>query len=141
MKLPFTVAVLMVVLLPACRVFDLRADPARTGVDSDALIEGYATIGFADDPSFFRGDVFDGNSAGSIFYLEVWYLLRFELGLVGVSFGALPFDVGIGTLFYHPRSPVAPQLDGHDHWHLDAPGLDEQPCPDEADEETASVEA
>jgi len=122
MKLTFAAAVLVVVLLPACRVFDLRADPARTGVDSDALIEGYATFGFADDPSFFRVDVLNGNSAGSIFYLELWYLLRFELGLVGVSLGALPFDVGIGTLFYHPRSPVAPQLDGHDHWHLDAPG-------------------
>ncbi|GEM_PF-2021854 len=122
MKLTFTAAVLMIVLSPACRVIDLRVDPARTGVDSDALIEGYATVGFADDPSFLRVDVLDGNSAGSIFYFELWYLLRLEVGLVGASVGVLPFDVGIGTLFYHPRSPSAPHFDQHDEWDLDAPG-------------------
>lgn len=115
---------LLITLTGACRVLDVQTDPNATGIRSDALIEGYATFGFADDPSIVRVDVLDGPSRGGIFYFELWYLLRVELGLAGFAVGVGPLDFGIGTLFYHPRSPSADKpVDDDGEWHWHRPGV------------------
>lgn len=97
----------------ACTVVDVRDDTGRVGVRADGLIDGFATAGWADDPSFLRAELFDGRSKGALALVDLWYLARVELGLAGASIGVGPFDVGVGTLFYEPRSPAVPS-DGHE---------------------------
>ena len=97
---------LALVALSACTVVDVRDDEGRVGVRSDGLIDGFATVGWAKDPSFLRAELFDGRSDGALALIDLWYLARVEVGAAGASVGVGPFDVGVGTLFYEPRSPA-----------------------------------
>ncbi len=111
------VLVLVVLLAAAasgCTVVDVRNDSRRVGVRSDGLIDGFATVGWANDPSFLRAELFDGRSDGALALVDLWYLARVELGLAGASVGVGPFDVGVGTLFYEPRSPAGTAVDDRD---------------------------
>lgn len=104
---------LLLTISSACTVVDVRDDEGRIGVRSDGLIDGFATVGWANDPSFLRAELLDGRSDGALALLDLWYLARVEVGAAGASVGVGPFDVGIGTLFYEPRSPAARSGSGH----------------------------
>jgi len=103
---PVVPAVLGLALsLAGCTVIDLRLSPS--GARSDAFISGYADAGWPASDSLFKVGLFKSpNSDGSILYLQLWKLLRFELGLIGVAAGIGPLDAGIGVLFYEPRPPA-----------------------------------
>lgn len=91
-----------------CTVMDVHSSEQRAEVHSHGLIDGFASFGFAEDPSFFKVEVLDGRSEGALALVDLWYLARVEVGLAGASVGVGPFDIGIGTLFYEPRSPARP---------------------------------
>ncbi len=109
---------LVCVGLGACTVMDVRDDSRHVGVRSDGMVDGFATVGWAEDPSFFRVEVLDGRSDGALALVDLWYLARVEVGAAGASVGVGPFDAGIGTLFYDPVSPAVPSAwaDENDDW-------------------------
>jgi hypothetical protein len=123
--------------LIGCTVIDLRLSPS--GARSDAFISGYADAGWPASDSLVKVGLFKGpTSRGSVLYLQLWKLLRFELGFLGVAAGIGPLDAGIGVLFYEPRPPVyedhgdeacdeCEDCDepGHRHSHDDAEDDDE----------------
>lgn len=91
-----------------CTVVDVHSSNQRAEVHSHGLVDGFASFGFAEDPSFLKVEVLDGRSDGALAMVDLWYLARVEVGLAGASVGVGPFDLGIGTLFYEPRSPAKP---------------------------------
>lgn len=99
-------ALLLALLAPACIVIDVRADHEAGGFQSMALIDGYATAGWPADDSLLKLGLLDGRSDGTLLMLQVWKLLRFELGLVGFTLGVGPLDLGLGTLFFDPDPPA-----------------------------------
>ena len=108
---------LMALFSAGCTVVDVRgSDHCEDvhGIRSEGLVEGYATYGWARNPSFVKLELLDGRSPGALASVELWYLARVEVGLLGASLGVGPFDVGLGTLFYEPVSPAAPRGAGHD---------------------------
>ena len=112
--------------LAGCTVIDLRLAPS--GARSDAFISGYADAGWPATDSLLKVGLLKGpNSDGSLLYLQLWKLLRLELGLIGVAAGLGPLDAGIGVLFYEPRPPAYVECDDCDeeceeHEHGDEPG-------------------
>ena len=143
--------------LAGCTVIDLRLSPS--GARSDAFIRGYADAGWPASDSLLKVGLFKSpNSDGSLLYLQLWKLLRLELGLIGVAAGLGPLDAGIGVLFYEPRPPAYVECDdcgdaccddghehlepGHAHPHQDA-GHDDEDFDDDTDtavEERDSVQ-
>ena len=99
-------ALLLALLLPACIVMDVRATSDGHGFSSVGLIGGYATAGWPADDSILKIGLFEGRSDGTLLYVQVWKLVRVEIGLIGLSLGIGPLDAGIGTLFYDPRPPA-----------------------------------
>lgn len=95
-------------LTSGCTVMDVHPSHERAEVHSHGLIDGFASFGFADDPSFLKVEVLDGRSDGALAMVDLWYIARVEIGMAGASVGVGPFDFGIGTLFYEPRSPARP---------------------------------
>lgn len=89
-----------------CTVIQIDAGTDARGVRAEGLVDGYATVGWATDPPFVRLDLLRGRSPGALAAVDLWYLARAEVGLLGASAGVGPFDFGIGTLFYEPRSPA-----------------------------------
>ena len=99
-------ALLLALLLPACIVMDVRANHDGHGFSSVGLIGGYATAGWPADDSILKIGLFEGRSDGTLLSVQVWKLVRVEIGLIGLSLGIGPLDAGIGTLFYDPRPPA-----------------------------------
>lgn len=112
-------ALLLALLAPACIVIDVRADHEAGGFQSMGLIDGYATAGWPADDSLLKLGLLDGRSDGTLLMLQVWKLLRFELGLVGFTLGVGPLDLGVGTLFFDPQAPA--YVDHGDEAPGDAP--------------------
>jgi len=129
--------VLLCGLLAGCTLIDVRTDPDKTGIRSDAFIDAFATVGWAEDPSFLEIQLLGGRSRGALFMLDLWYLARLEIGLLGASVGLGPLDVGFGLLFYSPRSPAAGDHRQH-LWEAHHPRAEDEPgeAPRAADERT-----
>jgi hypothetical protein len=94
----------LVASLAGCTLVDIRTD-GHTGVTSDSFVSGYATLGWPDSNSLLRVDVLDGNSPGSILFIQLWKIAQVELGLLGASAGIGPVNAGIGIFFYEPEPP------------------------------------
>jgi len=99
-------ALLLALLLPSCVVVDVRSNSDGHGFSSVGLIGGYATAGWPADDSILKIGLFEGRSDGTLLYVQVWKLVRVEIGLIGLSLGLGPLDAGTGTLFYDPRPPA-----------------------------------
>ena len=69
---------LLLSLLPACVVLDVRAGEGESGVVSHGFIGGYATAGWPADDSILKVALFDGPNSGAILYVQIWKLLRAE---------------------------------------------------------------
>ncbi len=127
---------LAALLSAGCTVVDVRGPsdggPVR-GIRSEGLVEGYATYGWARDPSFLKLELLDGRSPGALASVDLWYLARVEVGLAGASVGVGPFDVGLGTLFYEPVSPAAPRRVDDEDWC----GADDEETVEEEEEPEA----
>jgi len=98
-------ALLLALLAPACIVIDVRANHEGSGFEGVGLIDGYATAGWPADDSLLKLGLLEGRSDGTLLMLQVWKLLRVELGLVGFTLGVGPLDLGVGTLFFDPEAP------------------------------------
>ncbi len=101
-----SLALLLALLAPACVVIDVTADRESGGLRSDGLIGGHATAGWPADDSLLKLGLLDGRNDGAIFLLQVWKLVRVEVGLLGLSVGIGPLDAGVGILFYDPEPPA-----------------------------------
>jgi opacity protein-like surface antigen len=99
-------ALLLALAAPACVVIDVTADHEAGGFKSTGLIGGYATAGWPSDDSLLKLGLLDGRSDGAIFLLQVWKLVRVEVGLLGLAVGLGPLDAGVGILFYDPEPPA-----------------------------------
>ncbi|MBM3984266.1 MAG: hypothetical protein FJ296_01020 [Planctomycetes bacterium] len=109
-----SLALLLALATPACVVIDVTADHEAGGLKSTGLIGGYATAGWPCDDSLMKLGLLDGRNDGAIFLLQVWKLLRVEVGLLGLAVGLGPLDAGVGILFYDPEPPAYCQDDcGH----------------------------
>ncbi|HZM01163.1 MAG TPA: hypothetical protein VFD43_13020 [Planctomycetota bacterium] len=95
----------LVLLLGGCTLIDVRSSRGG-GVHSDAFVSGYADAGWPASDSIFKVGLFDGPSDGALLYLQVWKLLRIELGFIGLALGIGPLDAGVGVLFYDPHPPA-----------------------------------
>ena len=78
-------ALLLALAAPACVVIDVDADHEAGGLKSTGLIGGYATAGWPSDDSLLKLGLLDGRNDGAIFLLQVWKLLRVEVGLLGLA--------------------------------------------------------
>ena len=101
-----TLALLLAALLPACVVLDVHSTHDGHGFHSVGLIGGYATAGWPADDSILRIGLLEGRSDGTLLSLQVWKLVRVEIGLIGLSVGVGPLDAGLGILFYDPVPPA-----------------------------------
>jgi hypothetical protein len=108
-------ALLLAALLPACVVLDLRTGGGESGVASHGFINGYATAGWPADDSILKIGLLDGPSPGAILYVQVWKLVRAEVGFLGVALGIGPLDAGFGVLLYDPQPPSHERGDGDEH--------------------------
>ena len=107
-------ALLLALAAPACVVIDVDADHEAGGLKSTGLIGGYATAGWPSDDSLLKLGLLDGRNDGAIFLLQVWKLLRVEVGLLGLAVGIGPLDAGVGILFYDPQPPAYCDDEGED---------------------------
>lgn len=102
---PALLALLFAALLPACVVLDVRAGEGESGVTSTGFIGGYATAGWPADDSILKVALFDGPNSGAILYVQIWKLVRAEVGFLGAAVGVGPLDAGFGVLLYCPQPP------------------------------------
>ena len=125
-------ALLLSALLPACVVLDLRTGQGESGVKSEGFINGYATAGWPEDDSILKIELLDGPSPGAILYVQVWKLVRAEVGFLGVALGVGPLDAGFGVLLYDPQPPSYERDDGHEHDAHESPPAKKSPAPPSA---------
>lgn len=97
-------AVLGCALLCSCTLVDLRVQPDRS-LRSDAFVTGFASAGWPADDSLLKVGLFQGPNRGSMLSLQLWKLLRLDVGFVGLAVGVGPLDAGIGVLLHKPRPP------------------------------------
>ncbi len=120
------VVTLLLVTASACTVMDVHTHDQPAGLHSTGLIHGIATVGFAPDPPILNIEVFDGRSPGAFFLLDIWHLLRLELGIAGATVGVGPLDLGLGILAYRPVPPGAYPVYHDSIWapppHVHPPG-------------------
>lgn len=95
--------VLCLALFSSCTV--LKVGSSDSGFESDAFISGHLTAGWPDDLAIIELQILDGHNGGSVFWFNIWNLVRVEVGLLGASVGVGPLDVGLGILFYDARPP------------------------------------
>ncbi len=103
--LPLCATIALIALLPSCTIVRGTSNGQPPQVRFNGVVDGYIGFGWPESDSLVRLDVLDGRSSGSVAYLEIWRLLRLEIGVAGAAVGIGPFDFGIGTLFYEPASP------------------------------------
>jgi len=99
----FVPLVLCLALFTSCTV--LKVGSSDSGFESDAFISGHLTAGWPDDLAIIDLKILDGYNDGSIFWFNIWNLVRVEIGLVGASVGVGPLDFGLGVLFYEAYPP------------------------------------
>jgi hypothetical protein len=99
----FAPLLLCLALFSSCTV--LKVGASDSGFESDAFISGHLTAGWPDDLAILDLKILDGYNDGSIFWFNVWNLVRVEVGLIGASVGVGPLDFGLGILFYEAYPP------------------------------------
>lgn len=118
--MPRTLAfILCAALLGGCTVTDFHEHDGLAGIRSRGLINGHAAVGFTEDPPILDGRLFDGRSPGTLLLLDVWHLLRLEVGFVGAAVGVGPIDLGLGLLAYRPVPQAT--LDRYRAWYPPPP--------------------
>jgi hypothetical protein len=95
----------LVLLLAGCTLIDVKWAPDRDS-HNHGFVNGYVDAGWPASDSLLKLAVFDGPSHGAILYLQLWKLLRVEVGFVGLALGVGPLDAGVGIFVYHPKPPV-----------------------------------
>jgi hypothetical protein len=99
----FAPLLLCLALFTSCTV--LKVGASDSGFESDAFISGHLTAGWPDDLAIIDLKILDGYNDGSIFWFNIWNIVRLEVGLVGASVGVGPLDFGLGILFYEAYPP------------------------------------
>ena len=92
---------LLSLALGACNLIHIDTESDRQSSGSHAFISGFVDAGWTDDDPLLDVDLFQN----ALISIDVWKLVRVELGLVGASVGVGPFDAGLGLLFYEARPP------------------------------------
>ena len=67
----------------------------------------YADFGWPTNEVFLTADLVGPQNPGSVFSVQLWRILYFEFGLLGVSLGLGPLQAGVGTLFHRPAAPAS----------------------------------
>lgn len=95
----------LLALAPGCTVFSAHTagDPPR--IESHGLVDAHVALGFPAEKELLGAEVLDGRSQGALLRLNLFQLVRLEVGAVGAAVGLGPLDVGVGTLFYDPEPP------------------------------------
>lgn len=76
-------------------------------LDGGKLISSFVAVGKIPDWSGTLLDVGRGSpQRGEVVSVDLWPILGLGVGIAGVRLRVLPFEVGIGTLFYDPRATV-----------------------------------
>ena len=99
----------LLVILNGCSVTVAHNGDVESGtVKMDGIVNGYASI---HGLSEWDGNVVDIGvlkfKRGEIVHVEIWPLVGVGVGVAGVRLRVLPFEVGIGSLSYHPKPPKA----------------------------------
>ncbi len=116
----------LLVILNGCSVTVAHNGDVESGtVEMDGIVNGYASI---HGLSEWDGNVVDVGvlefKRGEIAHVEIWPLVGVGVGVAGVRLRVLPFEVGIGSLGYHPKPPKKKSHDD-DHDDHDDHGDDE----------------
>lgn len=95
--------------LCACTLSEVHVGQ-RSGpyVEAEGALRGYVATGVPERGSLVKLQILKGRSPGSILNLEIWPLLRTELGFLGACVGVLALDVGVGALLHGPVPWVVP---------------------------------
>ena len=104
----------------------VQAGSEQRGADVDGIVSGYVS---ADALRPYDGTILDfgllknTEQKGEILSFDLWPIGGFGIGLAGARVRLLPFEVGLGALFYHPDPPEhggrhhGHHSDDHDHGH------------------------
>ncbi len=90
--LTFLACLLLTGFLNSCTVFESRK-----------YVTSHVAVGIADQDEMLGIDF--GSSPGSLLELNLWWLLRLEIGWAGASAGVGPLHAGVGILSYSPSLP------------------------------------
>ena len=98
-------------LLPACTIVRVRQAGSAPQLRGSGLIDGFLGVGMPEigDPleiQFFENDLSIG--------INLFNLLRVEIGGLGFALALGPVQVGLGTLFYEPEPVPYPPDTGPD---------------------------
>ena len=94
-------------VLSACTVIDGGVGRDVQDWKVDGWGAAYADFGWPTNPDFLTADLVGPQNPGSVFSVQLWRILYFEVGLLGVSLGLGPLQVGAGTLFHRPAAPAS----------------------------------
>ncbi len=89
----------------SCTIIDVDSDSSLPGLHVDGLVSGHVAFGMSDESGVLEASVLDGPSDGGILHLRISNLLGLEIGVLGAAFNIGPLHMGLGTLFYDPRTP------------------------------------
>jgi hypothetical protein len=103
-KIIVGMSILSCLLMNGCLSVGTDSNPPQ--IKTSGIIDSYIAIsGFKKYENLISVDVFSGDNQrwGSILSVEVWPLLGVGCSFVGAKVKVFPFEIGIGTLGYHPR--------------------------------------
>ena len=111
----------VLVLTPSCITFRLSAedDPSLKASGIGTAYAGYS--GFDEwDGTIIKLGLFGGEGRpGEFFSLDIWPFGGIGLGVAGARVRVLPFEIGVGTLLYHPKLPKKPDFEELEEEDLD----------------------
>jgi hypothetical protein len=94
-------------VLSACTVFDGGVGRDVQDWKIDGWGAAYADFGWPTNHVFLTGDLVGPQNPGSIASFQLWRLFYVEFGLIGISLGLGPLQIGAGTLFHRPEAPAS----------------------------------
>lgn len=106
-------APLLLLLATGCAQLSIGTDPSQdAGLEFRGLVNGHANVSGLEsyDGELLRAGLLGGADGDDWATLEIWPLGGVGVGLAGARVRVLPFELGLGTLFYDPepfRAPIA----------------------------------
>lgn len=104
------VAFMATLLSSGCVSVRIGTEEKPSGLEMKGLANGYASVhGIRPyDGALFELGILDQSSRSGEFEavsLELWPIFALGVGLAGARVQVLPFDLGVGALFYDPDPP------------------------------------
>ena len=97
-----------------CTSLSIGTDPDQdAGLEFRGLLNGHANVNglSAYDGTLLQAGILGGAGGDDLATLEIWPIGGVGVGLAGARVRVLPFELGLGTLFYDPEPFRSPDTD------------------------------